>query len=72
MPKAVLEFKLPEEQEEFKTAMNAVNMSLTLSEFSLFLRSKLKYEDLSESDYKIYESIREKFFEIVDNNDVEF
>ena len=71
MPKVTLEFNLPEEQEEFKTAASAPDMSLVLWDFSQFLRSKIKYEELSESDYKVYETVREKLFEIASEHNVE-
>ena len=71
MPKVILEFNLPEEQEEFKTATSATDMSLTLWDFAQFLRQKIKYEELSESDYAVYESVREKLYEIANEHNVE-
>lgn len=71
MPKVTLEFNLPEEQEEFKTAASAGDMSQVLWDFSDFLRGKIKYEELSEAEYAIYEAVREKLYEIAGEHNVE-
>lgn len=71
MPKVIIEFNLPEENEEFKTATKATDMSLVLWDFSQHLRSKIKYGDLPEAEYAIYEAIREKFHEILNDYNVE-
>ena len=41
--KATLEFKLPEEDCEFKTASNAMHWALAVSEIDRELRNKIKY-----------------------------
>lgn len=64
MSKAILEFSIPEESEEFRTAINANKYVSSLDEFGAYLRNKLKYEELSEAEYAIYEKIRTKFYEI--------
>ena len=43
--KAVLEFDLPEEQEEYKTHMEGPSYSLVLYHLDNFLRNKFKYEN---------------------------
>ena len=43
--KAVLEFDLPEEQEEYKLHMEGPKYSLVLYDLDNFLRNKYKYED---------------------------
>jgi len=60
MPIATLTFNLPEENDEHREALQAGKVLGAIQEFDNFLRAKIKYEDLSENDYKIYESVREK------------
>lgn len=68
MPKHIIEFTLPEEQEELAVTMKAMDMSIALSEFyNESLRKRLKYEDDSYSDkeLKLLETIKKEFFEIL-------
>lgn len=59
MPIAVLKFKLPEENEEFKLANNALNYYCQLTDIEEMIRSELKYNDnLSEETSKALEKIR--------------
>lgn len=64
MPKVIMEFNLPDEAEELKDAQNGTNYSIQLDNFANFLRSKLKYSELTEEQYAIYEEIRSKLWEI--------
>ena len=59
--KAILEFNLPDEKPEFNRANKAGAYYCALWDFSMFLREKLKYAELSESDRAFYEFIREEF-----------
>jgi len=63
MPRMTLAFKLPEEAEEMKLAMNGARLEYNMDEFDNFLRSKIKYENLTTQEYEIYEAIRTKFWE---------
>lgn len=69
--KAMFKFNLPEENEEYKQYMQAPNMHLALWEFSQFLRSKLKYEELTDEEHRIYEEIRQKFYECLEEESVD-
>lgn len=64
MPKVILEFNTPEENSELHDAQNGQKYVVALNEFANFLRAKLKYEELDEATYKVYEEVREKFYEI--------
>jgi hypothetical protein len=68
MPKATLEFSLPEERSEYLDAISGTNYSIFVSEFGNHLRSKLKYETLTEDEYRIYDEVRTKFYEILNEN----
>ena len=69
--KAILEFNLPEEDAEFKQAANAGDMYCAIFEFSQYLRKKLKYEDLSEQEARIYENVKAEFLGILEEYNVE-
>lgn len=69
--KAVLEFQLPDEQEEFKLAQDGVLYSIVLHELDNYLRGKIKYEDLPEEIDKIYQEIRDKLHEFSNEHGVE-
>lgn len=70
--KAILEFNLPEEQGEFELASQAGSIWCVIWELNQFLRSKLKYESekYTEEQLKIYSEIREKLFELREQNNV--
>ncbi len=69
--KAVLEFNLPEEQQEFNQASNAVNYLVALEDFSQYIRGRIKYEENPEVIKKELDIIWGKFFEILADNNVE-
>jgi hypothetical protein len=56
MPKAILEFQLPEEREEFEIANNGRDYYLALHEIDQHLRSCLKHGH----DYKSVEELAEQ------------
>jgi len=45
MPKAILEFNLPEEQEEYKLTLKAGDWMMVCSEMDNWLRNRIKYEN---------------------------
>jgi hypothetical protein len=67
----ILKFVLPEDEEAFKLAVSAGNLSSAIWEMDQWLRSQLKYNDnLTEQEYEIYEKVREEFHNIMTKNDV--
>ena len=74
MSKGTLEFNLPEENEEFKLAQDGVKYMLVLHELDNHLRAKVKYAPDSEPREKIdtYQEIRDKLWELANNESVEF
>lgn len=69
--KAILEFQLPEETEEHKMALDGMKYSIVLHDLDNYLRNKLKYEDLSELQNEIYQEIRDKLYELSNEEGVE-
>lgn len=63
--RAVLEFQLPEEQDEFERAARATAHYLALIDLSSFLRSMCKYTDLSDEQSQAYEAVRAEFYAII-------
>ena len=63
--KAELTFDLPEEQDLFEIYNNALKYYSTVSEINNFLRSKLKYEEINDDEYKAYEKTKEELWNIL-------
>ena len=63
--KAKLEFDLPEEREEFNDALNGTKYLCQIEEVWIkVFRKRLKYEDLSENDYKLIQKMADEFHKI--------
>lgn len=61
--KATLEFNLPDDEANFDVACKAGRTSAALEEFREFLRSTIKYGNISEVESKIYLEIQKEFYE---------
>jgi hypothetical protein len=69
--KAILEFDLPSEREEYEDATDGWKYSIVLWEMDQWLRSKIKYDDtLTDEQYDIYEGVRKRLWEIAEENEV--
>ena len=68
--KAILEFKLPDDQSEYELAVNAPKMYNALWDIKQLIRSKLKHnsDSLTDAELKQWEIMQDEFFEILDNN----
>jgi hypothetical protein len=71
MRQLLLKFDLPEDQQEAEEAQKAGDYQGALFDFSQHLRSKLKHGELSPVEFQVYEEIREKFWEILRDWEVE-
>jgi hypothetical protein len=65
--KAILEFNLPEDNQEFELHTKALKMYSTLWEFDQWLRSEIKYNGKEQ-----YEPVREKLREFMNDNRIDF
>jgi len=72
--KATLEFNLPDDQDDFKLANNALNWYLVCWDLDQELRAKTKYapDDLPQDKYDAYEEIRDLLREYMSNRDISF
>ena len=68
--KATLKYNLPDDQFEFESAVKSTKMFFALTEIKDELRSIWKYEELKENQFEMVERIREKFFEILQENEI--
>ena len=67
---ATLKYNLPEDQFEFDCAVKSTKMYFALNEIKAELRAIWKYEELKENQFEMVERIREKFFEILQENEI--
>ncbi|KKQ94741.1 MAG: hypothetical protein UT21_C0012G0003 [Candidatus Woesebacteria bacterium GW2011_GWA1_39_11b] len=65
MSKAILEFNLPEDSEDFMRAIKALDVALALFDIDQYLRNKIKYGNRNE-----FQEVRDAFYEIMDNHDI--
>jgi hypothetical protein len=70
--KAIIEFELPEDQEEYQMANNASKMYTALWDIRQLFRSTLKYNKTGLNDEQLeqWEAMRGEFFDILENNDL--
>lgn len=68
--KAKLTFNLPEDQAEFDFAVQGGKMYSVLWDISQELRTLWKYEELKQEEWDMVERIRNKFYEILDENQI--
>jgi len=63
--KAILEFNLPEEKDEYNFATNGINYYCALTEFDNWLRSEYKY-----NGNKAMFEVRKKLNEFINDNNI--
>ena len=68
--KATLEFNLPKEYIEFKTATNASNYLQALQQVDNALRELIKYGDIGEEKLAVYEECRQMVFDACEDNEI--
>jgi hypothetical protein len=68
--KAVLEFDLPEDQDDFQAAINGHNYKSAIWNFDQLLRSEMKYKELSDETYKAYKYCREELRKILEEDNL--
>ena len=63
--KAILEFNLPEDKEEFEVASKAMDWSLVVWDMEQHLRNKLKYDNDYKTPNQALEHMRETLNELL-------
>lgn len=69
--KSILEFNLPDEEPEFKEALNGGMFKYVLWRIDQHLRGKLKYEPLNDCEHKCYSEIREELHKLLQANNLD-
>jgi len=69
---ATLKFNLPEEQQEFKDAVDAVKWKAFAIAFSEYLRQQVKYcgDSYTEDQFSTLVNIREQYYEMLAENEL--
>ena len=57
--KATITFTLPDEEHEYRSAIEGKKMRVILWDVDQFLRAKMKYEELSDGQYDAFKETRE-------------
>jgi hypothetical protein len=68
--KAKLTFNLPEDQADFDFAIQGGKMYCALWDISQELRTLYKYEELDEKELAMVERIRNKFYDILNDHQI--
>ena len=74
MAKAILEFNLPEDDEQFMLAVKGKDMMMVLYELDQDLRASTKYapDTMSQEVYDALIEVRETLRELMSNNNISF
>ena len=72
MPKAIIEFDLPEEADDFELAVKGRDFMLTLWDLDQWLRNELKHGNLSGEKYESYDKIRTMLHDLMADYKVGF
>ena len=72
--KAILEFNLPDDNQEFELATKGLKFWSVLWELDQSLRTKTKYasDDLPKDKYDAYQEIRDELRELMIDNNLNF
>ena len=72
--KAILEFNLPEDNQEFELATKGIKFWSVLWEYDQYLRSNTKYapDSVSQETYDALQEAREKLSELMSENNLSF
>lgn len=71
MAEALLKFDLIEERDDFENAVNGGRFRSCLWDIDQWLRSKIKYENLTEAQHEAYQGTRDQLWDILRSNGVE-
>jgi hypothetical protein len=68
--KAILEFNLPEDNYEYKKAVNADKYFTALEDIYQLLRTKVKYAEKTEAEDKVYNEVYDDFYRILNDYNI--
>jgi hypothetical protein len=72
MPKAILEFNLPEEEQEHRDALEGTAWKVAMWDLDQFLRNAIKYgcDQCEDNKYSAFEHIRKELYDILEINNL--
>jgi len=71
--KAILEYNLPDEQQEYDLANKGSDLSIIIWDLDQWLRNEIKYNnELTDKESDTYNKIRDKLREIMEEHDITF
>jgi hypothetical protein len=66
---AILKFNLPDEQDDFRFAVEGTKWYLVVHTFDQYLRSQMKHNDnLTDEEYGLLEKVREELYSTINEN----
>lgn len=66
---AILKFNLPDDQDDFRFAVEGTKWFLVVHTFDQYLRSQMKYNDnLTDEEYGLLEKVREELRSTINEN----
>ena len=68
--KAIIEFNFPDDQLEYDLMLQASNMFISLNQIKDELRHITKYGDVTPTESDIYYKVMDRFYEIINENNV--
>lgn len=68
--KAILEFDLPEDNDDFQAAINGSNYKSCVWNFDQLLRSEMKYKELSHETYTAYKYCRDELRKMLEQDNL--
>lgn len=66
----ILEFNLPEENDDFQASLNGPNYKNAIWDFDQLLRSEMKYKELSKDTYQAYKFCRIELRKILEQDNL--
>ena len=69
--KAILEFQIPDEEQEFKEAVNGGTFKYILWKIDQDLRGKLKHGNTTECESKCYQEVRDEIRTLLQSHNLE-
>ena len=70
MPKATLEFDLPEEKDEFTLATKGLDLWCFMVDMERHISELAKQVNIPTKEMEIYENIRDTFYELMDIHNI--
>ena len=68
--RAIIEFTLPEEQDEFDTYRRAMDYAIVLEDLDQYLRAQVKYTERPDSELAVIREVRDKLRELMESRDL--